>query len=412
MDRPTTRREADADGSRVDPPGALVLPSRRPALDLCRLALSAHERDGSAPGPVLVTGEAGAGKTWLWRQMEPEAAGRWFGVDLTPTNDPRDFYRLIAHELGLDGTAGPNPATSRVGLVDFLAARLAEGERVGLVVEEAHNLSAEVWEEVRVLANRLDRPGGFAGMLLVGQTALAARFSTRPFAAIEARLAARVHLGPIDVAEAKQLLDHARPGRAWADEEVEALHRDASGNPRRLLRMVRQAPSPRRAARFVEPPAIVRPAPAELPKPAPAPEPIRAAQTSPLTGPDRPPIRVEENMIEVGWSPDDLATSQDEPAEGAPRRSSPTVPVQGGEEAVRDHYAALQAWREWAENQAGPAPKTAAPPSYMDDEDEIEDDEPELPAPVRPTVRAEGEQKFAPFGHLFSKMAQAIQPEP
>ncbi len=391
-----------------------------PALNLCRLALPCAERDGSASGPVLLTGEAGAGKTWLWRQLEaePEAAGRWVGVDLTPANDPRDFYRLIAHELGLDGAVGPDPAASRVGLVDFLAARLAEGERVGLVVEEAHNLSAEVWEEVRVLANRLDRPGGFAGMLLVGQTALAARFSTRPFAAIEARLAARVHLGPIDVAEAKQLLDHARPGHSWDGEEVEALHRDASGNPRRLLRMVRQAPSPRRAARVVEPPAIARPAPAELPRPVPAPtpaqvpDPIQATRNSPLTGPERPPIRVEENMIEVGWSPDDLATSKDEPDDGGPRRLSPTVPVQGGEEAVRDHYAALQAWREWAENQAGPAPKAATPPAFEDDEDEIEDDEPELPAPVRPTVRAEGEQKFAPFGHLFSKMAQAIEPEP
>ena len=31
--------------------------------------------------------------------------------------------------------------------------------------------------------------------------------------------------------------------------------------------------------------------------------------------------------------------------------------------------------------------------------------------PDRPTVRAEGEQKFAPFGQLFSRMAQAREPE-
>jgi hypothetical protein len=48
-----------------------------------------------------------------------------------------------------------------------------------------------------------------------------------------------------------------------------------------------------------------------------------------------------------------------------------------------------------------------------DDERDIEEDEDDLPLarPDRSRVRVEGEQKFAPFGQLFSRMAQSHDPE-
>ena len=405
MDRPTTRKEADARGSQLDSIEAFVLPSRRPALELCR----DPRRSGS--GPVLVTGDAGVGKTWLWRCIKSEASTshRWLGVDLTPANEPADFYRLIAHELGL--TEPGATGASRVDLVDFLADRYVDGERVALVIEEAHNLSNAVWEEVRVLANRLDRPDGFSSIILIGQTALARRLTTRPLASIEARLSAKIHLGPIDVDEAKEWLARLRPDRDWPIHEVEVLHRDSAGNPRRMLRRLGAvvgsiAPTPLEVASIRKITTTESPERAVIAeKPLPLPSPI------PLTGPDRPPIQVEENMIEVGWSPEGASLPGE--AEGDQARPAGTSPA--SEEAVKDHYAALQAWREWSENQerraypvSGPAEREPEPEIELDEDEE---EERSSPLTDRPTVWADGEQRFAPFSQLFSRMAQAREPE-
>ncbi len=390
MDRPTTRTEADAPGHPADPTGAFLLPSRRPAWDACLGAIEA--------GPILLTGDSGAGKTWLWRRLEGHAPAswRWLGVDLTPANDPADLYRLIGHGLGL--LAAHSLGSARAELADRLSEDHSDGRALALVVEEAQNLSAAVWEEVRVLANRLGRPDGFAAMIIVGQSALARRISTRPLASVEARLAARIHLGPIDADEAMELLARLRPDREWTADEVDLLHRDSAGNPRRLLRTVGQ---PRIAARPTIAPADARP----LPAPAPT-------SPAPLLGPGRPPIRVEDHLIEVGWSPEDEPEAGDEDEEPAhlPGGLTPgAYPRPAGEEPVNDPYAALQAWREWTENQAR---REVAPPTprELDDAiDDLPDEDDDAPVFGRPSYRTEGQQGFAPFGPLFTKLAQQQQ---
>ncbi|WP_435010435.1 AAA family ATPase [Tundrisphaera lichenicola] len=392
MDRPRNRTDADERGPNADPARTFVLPSRRTALDACRDALTV--------GPILLTGEAGIGKTWLWRVMGSESspACRWLGIDLTPADGTADFYRLIGHRFGLLESGSP---LTRIGLLDFLAERQVDGDRPVLVVDEAHNLSAPVWEEIRILINRLGEMGGFAGLMLVGQTPLVRQFATRPFASIEYRLAARVHLGRIDADEALELLTRFRPDRIWTPGEVELLHRDSGGNPGRLLRKVATSRLPGMDARST-PQRVAAPVrSAELPP---------DSRRPPMLVGSRPPLIVEDHLIEVGWSPEDDSPLVDD--EESASANDPSE-VKEDEEEVRDHYAALQAWQEWTANQSGrPVEREFIVPDDGDVEEEPEElDVPPSPLDERPMVRAEGEQRFAPFGQLFTRMSQTLEPD-
>ena len=415
MDRPTTRTDADAPTTRIDlaEAEAYVPPSRKSVLDLALAALGA--------GPILITGDAGIGKSWLIERLVALIpTSRWACIDLTPSDGPTDLYRYLARALGMGLNDPGRP--SRINIADALADRSHDGERFSLVVDEAHNLGPDLWEEVRVLANRLGHPDGFANLILVGQTTLVRRFSTRSLAAVEARLAAHLHVRPIDVAEAREWLTRKHPELDWSTDEVEAIHRDSGGNPSRLIRRsasssARLAPKPAIAPRFESRASLPIPRESDLDdSDSSAMITVRPSGPTPLTGADRPPLLVEENAIEVGWSADDQEPSdfeEDDLVEPS-GRGGLVVPSEQSDQAIHDHYAALQAWREWADNQD----KQVSPPkSDRDLADAIDEaaeaeatESAEAVSTDRASVRVEGHQHFAPFGQLFNRMAQVREP--
>jgi general secretion pathway protein A len=353
-----------------------LLPSRRAA----RIAI--REAIARVRGPVALTGEPGAGKTALWRslQAEGEAGESWLAVEVTPGLGPRDLYRLIAHGLRVKPDWFGRPE-----LLDTLTSRSLDGERWTLVVDEAQNLDAATLEEVRVLSNRLGEPDGFAAILLVGQTPLARRLASGEGRAVAARLAGHVHLRPLDVDEVGLLLGAIEPGRDWSEDLVDRIHLETRGRPG----LVMDRPE------IMEPKAAL-----SAPAPAVAEAPVRGV---PLMGPSRPPIRVEEGLIEVGWSPE----SELRPAEAEEGRPVPALNGHG-EQRIDDPYAALQAWQEWATNQGRhPAPEPIPPASPTPPRRGAE----ALPAAAPARVWADEEHGFAPFGRLFSRLPQENETE-
>ncbi len=418
--------------------------SRRAALESLRS--TAVETDDS--GLILITGESGAGKSWLWRELAGEMPHTWrfAAVEVAPALEPIDFLSLIADRLGLE-------PEGRVGAIRLAVARAlqdeaADGRSWVLVVENAHHASAAVWTEIETLCDGPRRPQSFATTLLVGQTELARRFDSRHLQSMATRLTKHIHLLPLDVDEAVQLAA-LRLGASGLDPlELEELHRDAGGNPRRLLRLVdhhrsRQSPaaqplqtrtapaiaedaSPVRAA--VERPQSIamNRAPETLLSPiTPAAAPTESAELveefldNPPLIPSRPPLREEEGMIEVGWSGSlqaeiGLSEESHDATNGEPFAQT-ALP---GEETIEDHYAALQAWTEWARNRgrlnqeanataelpAEPTAVTAEPDDAADDvEAEYDEDE-----SVREGgLRAETPHDHAPYSQLFTKLKQS-----
>ncbi len=394
MDRNESLRIGEAGKALASAGDSFVLPSRRAVVDAC---LSRFRE-----GPILITGEAGVGKTWLARRIAAEVREplSWIMVDMTPAVDATDLLRLITHKLGLEtrGSLGQ----LRLELADFLQERAGDGRCWGLVIDELHLATTEVLEEIRVLSNRLNMTDGFASIILIGQSSLARRLSTRTLASLEDRLVLRVHLRPLDVDEAQQLLERAGVRTPEDVDEIDRRHCSARGNPRQLLRQ-----TPR-----VSNPAPARKSQAPVPQPAPQRSVREEIPTSTQTpsariGETKPPLRVEDGLIEVGWSADNDSE--------IPPDSIPEKLEQPGlaEETIQDHYAALQAWQEWETNQPLSSAEGSAADASLDvsavfgDPNERAKSNTEEAESSLGNVRVEGEHGFAPYSQLFSRMKQA-----
>lgn len=466
MERSWTRAR-DQDAPSPEKVVEFTLPSRERALQTCLRGL--------AVGPVLITGEAGSGKTWLAGRVAEEAdePRDWLRIDLTPSLDVHGLYRAIGHRLGLEPSR-----RDPLALADALADAAAEGRRFGLILDEAHLASDALLEEIRILGNHASDPDRFAALFIVAQTSLLRRLAMRSAVSLASRIGTRVHLRAIDADEAGVLIDHLTPGCALDHASLERCHRDASGNPRLLLMLVRREaetarrPFQRDSGPFnaVAPRLLSRPtihpdetdaiplalAGSRVPTPAVAriseddgvgdPSSTPATSFEPFLvrtpfGLERPPIASEDGMIEVGWEPELAADEADDfpitmetpggtpespvlnPGLSSDSRSEPEM------ERLADHYAALQAWEEWSRNQGrtadervSMATRSALDVTSFEALSEARDrlelaslsesrTSGDSSGIPRPTVWAEPQHSHAPYGPLFPGARPPADPE-
>lgn len=188
----------------------------------------------------VFVGDTGAGKTVAVRAAVSSLDRTKFTVVYlsNPSGGCRGMYVAIATALGA------TPRFHKAEAINQAAALLAAEEherhrRVVFVLDEAHLLSPEQLEELRLLSNaELDSASPFAGILL-GQPTLAVRLRQGMFAALDQRISVRYTIGGMDLAESINYLRHhlAIAGRTdplIADDAAARLHRYANGLPRAL----------------------------------------------------------------------------------------------------------------------------------------------------------------------------------
>lgn len=146
--------------------------------------------------------------------------------------------------VAIVGALGAAPRYRKPELIaqaqTLLAVESAERHRkVVVILDEAHLLSPDQLEELRLLTSAdMDTANPFAG-ILEGQPALAQQLRMGTFTALDQRIAIRYTLTPMDLGESAQYLCHhltlvGRSDPIFADDAVARLHGVANGLPRLL----------------------------------------------------------------------------------------------------------------------------------------------------------------------------------
>ena len=192
-------------------------------------------------GFVVMTGEVGTGKTLLVRcllQLLNHANVGYAYVYNTKLS-PLEFLRYIAGDLGL-AASGKSKSDLLLELNAYLIARHQRALTTVLVVDEAHHLSVDVLEEIRLLTNLETAQQKLLQILLVGQPELDEKLDSFELRQVKQRIALRCHLQPLNQDETRQYIQrrlqvagaNSPANGPFSADAIMAIHHHSHGIPR------------------------------------------------------------------------------------------------------------------------------------------------------------------------------------
>ncbi len=193
-------------------------------------------------GFVVLTGEVGTGKTLLLRcllgllkESKDVAYAYLFNGRLSPT----EFLQYILADFGLPAN-GKSKYELLLDLGRFLTSRGSMKMTTVLIVDEAHHLSADILEEVRLLSNLETTDDKLLQIVLVGQPELDEKLDSVELRQLKQRIAVRTQLGELDADETKRYIEQRlriagedpNSGPLFSEEAIAAVYRYSRGLPR------------------------------------------------------------------------------------------------------------------------------------------------------------------------------------
>jgi general secretion pathway protein A len=161
-----------------------------------------------------------------------------FALIFNPTLSPLEFMRYIALDFGLP-VAGKAKDELIHSLNGFLLQRYQKELMTILVVDEAHLLSPEILEEIRLLSNLETSQRKLLQIVLAGQPELDQKLDSHELRQLKQRIALRCHLDPFSPNETRAYISRRLKiaGAPAADgifsgPAVEAVFRHSRGIPR------------------------------------------------------------------------------------------------------------------------------------------------------------------------------------
>src|SRR5215468_8056950 len=151
----------------------------------------------SRKGFIVITGEAGTGKTTLLRRFMRTVESAVHTAFIFNTHlDFTELLRFALNELGV-ATSALDRLTLMAQLNDYLIAQLDKDHIVSLLVDEAQDLSDEMLEELRLLSNLETDRAKLIQIVLMGQPELERKLDQPELRQLKQRVAVRCRLAPL-----------------------------------------------------------------------------------------------------------------------------------------------------------------------------------------------------------------------
>jgi len=147
----------------------------------------------NAKGLIVLTGEVGTGKTtalrWILRRLDASVLAAYV---FNPRLSIDEFYQHVTQMLGIKDWANKSELLNTLGKV--LEERHRRGLRTVIIIDEAHELSDYVLEEIRLLMNFESDNAKHLQIVLTGQPELREKLNQANLRQLKQRVALRCQM--------------------------------------------------------------------------------------------------------------------------------------------------------------------------------------------------------------------------
>jgi general secretion pathway protein A len=191
-------------------------------------------------GFIVLTGEVGAGKTFLIRSLLKELGDVVKrALILNPILEPDELFQAILEDLEVPFEKDASFVSQLSAFNEFLLKEHKEGNLVVVLIDESQDLSTDALERLRLLSNLETDSAKLVQIVLVGQPELNDLLALPVLRQLDQRVALRHHLEPFTREETPEYIQHrlniasgGEPKISFDAAAAKRIHRASGGVPR------------------------------------------------------------------------------------------------------------------------------------------------------------------------------------
>ncbi len=188
-------------------------------------------------GFLLVTGDVGTGKTTLINALLENIENDTFVAFITnPALDLMDFFNFIAISFNI-----PKKFDNKVDFIvyfsRFLKEVYSENKNVLLIIDEAHNLSKDLLENIRLLSNIELPEQKLINIFFIGQNEINQTLASQECRALRQRIMLNYQIKPLSEIETFEYIKHrlkvaGTEKKLFNRNAIQEVYRFSNGYPR------------------------------------------------------------------------------------------------------------------------------------------------------------------------------------